>query len=98
SPCLKLEPRAEELGEPHVAHLHAGATNPTTRFTRGVSNPCVAAGMIADAVKSRGRSRHGQLAAAAMTVDRVVGARAPPTCSGRQTAIAHLLPAAAGAA
>src|SRR3954463_4500605 len=48
--------------------------------------------MIADAVKSRGRSRHGPLADAAMTVAKSRGwQHTPPACSGREPAIAHLL-------
>src|SRR6476619_4526699 len=51
--------------------------------------------MIADAVKSRGRSRHGHLAGAAMTVAVASGRQHTPTaCSGREVAIAHLLAAA----
>jgi hypothetical protein len=47
----------------------------TDVFSRGVSDPAVAAGMIADAVKSRGRSRHGHLTGAAMTVAMLKGPR-----------------------
>jgi len=59
----------------------------------------VAAGMIAEAVKSGGRSRHGHLAArrwpwdgerSATHADRVFGTRSlrhTPTCSGRQKSV-----------
>jgi hypothetical protein len=48
-------------------------------FSRGVSDPAVAAGMIADAVKSRGRSRHGHFTGAAMTVAMLKGRQRAPT-------------------
>src|SRR5260221_11606841 len=51
--------------------------------------------MIADAVKSRGRSRHGHLTGAAMTAAVASGRQQTPTaCSGREVTIAHLLAAA----
>jgi len=57
-----------------------------------VSDLDCGAGMIADPVKCRGRSRHGYLAAAAMTVARASGRQHTPTaCSGRELCIAHLL-------
>jgi hypothetical protein len=53
--------------------------------------------MIADAVKSRGRSRHGHLAAGAMTVAKSSGRRHTPTaCSGREAFSGHPLAAADG--
>src|SRR6266849_1607722 len=50
----------------------------------------VAAGMIADAVKSRGRSRHGQLAGAAMTVTKSSGREQTRTHSPGEKAQSHL--------
>jgi hypothetical protein len=48
--------------------------------------------MIAGAAKSRGRSRHGHLAGAAMMVAMASGRQHTPTaCSGRESSIAHLL-------
>jgi len=50
----------------------------------------LAAGMIADAVKSRGRSRHGQLAAAAMTVAKSSGRHHAPTAYSDDKPPSHI--------